>query len=103
MRRSREEWRRLVGRWERSGQTAAAFAADAGVNVKTLQFWRYALVRAPDTGASAEVKGLVELRSVGWSDQRFEVDLPGGRRLRVPPAFDGDALRRLLAVLETTS
>jgi hypothetical protein len=28
------------------------------------------------------------------------VDLPGGRTVHVPAGFDGDALRRLLAVLE---
>jgi hypothetical protein len=103
MRRRREEWRRLVARWERSGHTAAAFAADAGLNVRTLQFWKYALAREATTAGAGSVKGIVELRSVGWSDQRFELELPGGRRLRVPPAFDGDALKRLLAVLEATS
>jgi hypothetical protein len=39
MRRRREEWRRLVAQWGRSALSAAEFAADAGVNVKTLQFW----------------------------------------------------------------
>jgi hypothetical protein len=102
MRRSREEWRRLIARWQRSGQTAAAFAAGAGLNVKTLQFWKYALTRETDA-APASVKGIVELRTVGWSDQRFELELVGGRRLRVPPAFDGEALKRLLAVLEARS
>ena len=35
MRKSREEWRRLVGRWARSGLTAAGFAEKAGVNTRT--------------------------------------------------------------------
>ena len=41
---------------------------------------------------------LVELRG-GVVDDRFELELGGGRRLRIPRGFDADALARLLAVL----
>jgi transposase-like protein len=104
MRRSREEWRRLVARWVRSGQTAGTFAAEVGVNANTLQFWKYALARETRAEAPAAVNAIVELRSaVVPSDQRFDLELSTGRRLRIPPSFDADALKRLLAVLETTS
>jgi hypothetical protein len=104
MRKSREEWRRLVGRWRRSGLTAGAFAAEAGVNRGTLQYWKYALAReAPDAGKQTALSDIVELRSATSSDQRFEIELRGGRRLRVPSSFDGDALKRLLAVLESAA
>jgi hypothetical protein len=44
---------------------------------------------------------LVEVMSApAGADLRFEIELAGGRRLRVPATFDGDALRRLLAILE---
>jgi len=33
-------------------------------------------------------------------DQRFEIELGNGRRVRVGGIFDGDALRALIAVLE---
>ena len=42
---------------------------------------------------------LVELRSSVESDDRFELELGPGRRLRIPGTFDAEALERLLAVL----
>jgi len=33
----------------------------------------------------------------------FELELAGGRRLRVPASFDATTLRRLLEVLEAVS
>ena len=39
-RRSREEWRALVVRWRRSGQTKRSFARSAGVNANTLGWCR---------------------------------------------------------------
>jgi hypothetical protein len=42
---------------------------------------------------------LVEVQGVPISDSRFEIELPGERRLRVPAAFDAEALGRLLKVL----
>jgi len=41
---------------------------------------------------------MVEL-SGGGVDDRFELELGSGRRLRIPPRFDAEALARLLAVL----
>ena len=45
---------------------------------------------------------LIEVASGPTIDGRFEIDLPRGRRLRVPASFDGDALRRLLAIFDET-
>jgi hypothetical protein len=47
---------------------------------------------------------IVEVRAA-WppADDRFEVRLPGGRRVGVPASFDGAALQRLLRVLEGAS
>ena len=42
---------------------------------------------------------LVEVHGVQVADSRFEIELPGERRLRVPAAFDAEALGRLLKVL----
>jgi hypothetical protein len=41
----RDEWRRRIARWKESGLTAKEFAADAGINAGTLQFWQYKLKR----------------------------------------------------------
>jgi hypothetical protein len=46
---------------------------------------------------------LVEVQGLAVGSGRFEVELPGGRRLLVPAAFDAETLRRLLAILAETS
>jgi transposase-like protein len=38
-RRSREEWRSLVSRFEASGETREAFCAEMGISVSTLRRW----------------------------------------------------------------
>jgi hypothetical protein len=44
---------------------------------------------------------LVEMRAP--DNHRVELELQGGRRLRIPATFDSAALRRLLEVLEGVS
>ena len=106
MRRRREEWRKLMAEWERSGGTAREFAERAGVNRSTLQHWKWVLER--DGGGEQRGAGLariVEVRPavMAATDGRFEVRVVGGRSVRVPASFDGQALQRLLRVLEGTS
>ena len=67
--------------------TAAEFAARRGVNRATLQHWKWVLGRdgheRPQTTALAKI---VELRPAAQTadDDRFEVQVAGGRRVRVP-------------------
>ena len=105
----REEWRRRIERWKGSGLTAKEFAAELGINAGTLQVWRYKLKgdrptrpQAPKVSSNAILSSLVEVRApVGSSvDQRFEIELANGRRVRVGSGFDAGALRALLAVVE---
>jgi len=42
---------------------------------------------------------MIELRASPVVDDRFEIQV-GDRRVRVPPTFDSEALRQLLAALE---
>lgn len=112
MRASRAEWRRRVRRWAKSGQTAAEFATSAGINANTLKYWKCILGRQK-AGAVEHVPGkreqvgtrnlpwpLVEVRSAHVADGRIELELPRGRRLRVPAQFDLEDLQRLLSVLD---
>jgi transposase len=104
MRRNRAEWSKQIALWRKSGLTAREYAAKAGLNPGTLQFWKYTLgkeSRLP-SGKGPEFP-LIEVRSSATGDDRFEVDLAGGHRVRVPGTFDGDALRRLIAVLEVSA
>lgn len=109
---SRREWSRRVSEWRRSGKTAKEYAAETDVNANTLLWWSGVLRGERGREAAGRVKHeqsrraaerfeqlpIVEVSS-GLVDDRFELDLGGGRRLRIPPGFDAEALGRLLAVL----
>jgi hypothetical protein len=112
MRQTRREWARRVAAWRRSGQTSKEFADLAGVKASTLLWWSTKLrtervvakavgrTRRPDgVLQSGEPLPIVELCG-GGIDDRFELELGGGRRLRIPPGFDAAALGRLLRVLQ---
>jgi transposase-like protein len=98
MRRKREEWPKLVARWEASGESAAVFARHVGANAMTLYRWRRELRNAELGPALSKI---VEVRPARMAtDDRFEVRLGDGRSVEVPPSFDAGALERLLRVLE---
>lgn len=83
---------------EESGEAVATFAGRHGVDAQRFYGWRRrlgpAIAEAPP--AFVEVVG----RPVAGGGQRgFDVVLPTGVIVRVPPGFDDDALRRLLAVV----
>jgi hypothetical protein len=123
---AREEWSKRVERWRDSGLTCAEFAAEIGVNARTLTYWKWILGkeargekrtwasrkrgqprarRARASGAvpsaAPAVSGFVEVQAAP-RDARFELELGAGRRLRVPASFDAAELRRLHAVLEAS-
>ena len=95
-------WRSLIAAQERSGLGVAEFAARRGLSAATLYWWRSRIGRA-----ERAVPRLVPIEIVGRESGvacapglHFEVELRGGRRLRVPPRFDADELARLVAALE---
>jgi hypothetical protein len=103
-RHKRAEWPSLVARWEASGQGAAEFASELGVDVGTLARWRRTV--APDTvkPRKPSLAKIVEIRAPRRPvDDQFEVRLGGGRSVGVPSSFDPKALERLLQVLETAT
>jgi hypothetical protein len=80
-----EAWRKILGRFEKSGLAAAAFCARERVSLKSLRRWQLRLGGESDralvataaqlTGKSADFIDLGDLRS---SDSRFEVRLELG-------------------------
>jgi hypothetical protein len=120
---AREEWAKRVERWRDSGLKCAEFAAEVGINPRTLTYWKWVLGKeargekrawpskkgckraqptvATGASTSAVVSGFVEVQAVP-RDGRFELDLGAGRCLRVPASFDAAELRRLLEVLEVS-
>jgi hypothetical protein len=118
---TREEWAKRVERWRDSGLTCAEFSAELGINPRTLTYWKWVLgkeargekrawprrkgqssraMRAPPTIAPAESRGLIEIQVAPSSDVRIELELGGGRRLRIPAGFDPQGLKKLLDMLE---
>jgi len=113
---SREEWAKRVERWRDSGLTTAQFAAELGINPHSLTYWAWTLKREAGcqkrtwpnkTGkqvvarkGAAPSAPFVEVKSHTPRAQ-FELEIRGGRRLRIPDGFDAQQLRSLLEVLET--
>jgi len=112
----REAWVKRIEQLKASGLTAKEFAAQAGVNLNTLQSWKWRLtadarrslasgippgtpadfveVLHPDIAARARVATQEGVES-------FELLFGNGLRLRVPARFDAASLQRLLATLES--
>ncbi len=110
MRTRREEWRKRVARWKDSGLTAQEYASEAGLNPRTLAWWKSALEReareasARPSRASAQTPlKLIELAPPVAAACTIELELGSGRRLRFTEAVAPEAIARLLAVLEARS
>src|SRR5262245_3893197 len=99
VRRGRKFWAGLVEEFERGGgsEQHQAFADRHEVPCDTFRRWLY-LLRAEKAGRrwrSSRGKrrrptppvalSLVEVASAPADDARVEIELPGGKRLRVPP------------------
>lgn len=100
---TREEWAKRVEAWRGSGRTAKEFAAEIGARAPTLKWWAWRLGAEGKAEPRAR-RGFVEVVAP-WSGTRaaseaFELELPSGDRLTIPSSFDGEALRRLLGIVE---
>jgi transposase len=118
----RHTWAKRVERWKDSGLSAKAFAAELGINARSLTWWRWQLskVEGPETptteprrrqrrsrGSTLAITKptalspmtFVEMTAPTISDA-LEVILPSTMRVCVRPGFDDATLGRLLDVLE---
>jgi len=112
---SREEKERLVVASVEPGVTASEVARSAGIHVSQLFRWRKELCDRVDVGATqlvpveivpAAQPPVVETPASSASPNRrrrksgiIEIELGGGRRVRVDRDVDGEALRRVLDAL----
>ncbi len=122
----RATWAKRVQRWGDSGLKAPEYAAEIGVNPRTLAYWKWRLgakpavagpkpVAAKSTSAESPTSrkrvhrsrstpplSFVELTRAAAPvvSEPFELVFARGVRIRVPTAFDADALVRLLDVME---
>ncbi len=115
IRRGRDFWAKVVAEFEGGGavERHKAFADRHGVRCDSFQRWLY---RLRHEGLSAGHKPrrvdkrartaralpwpLVEVQSGRVTDGGFEIESPGGWRVRVPPSFEAEGLRRLLAIFD---
>ena len=105
---SREVWEQRVQRLRDSELKTGEFAAELGINPRTLTYWKWRLgreARSAAAGGSAKQKAtFVEVKpeeprsSVGT--ERIEIVLDEGRTVvRVPERFDLETLRRVVVAL----
>jgi hypothetical protein len=108
-------WRRMVRRWQRSGQTGRDFCAAHALAEPSFYAWRREIARRdqkppppigcpspPVPAASAKLPVFQQLTLADTTPPVavIEVVLAHGRVLRIGPGFDADLLRQLLRVLE---
>ena len=95
-----EDARAVLGALERSGKPVRVFAEEHGLDPQRLHAWR----RRVAGGDGTTFRELIVRRSappvISVADDRFELVLPSGLSVRVPPSFDAVALERLLSVLQ---
>lgn len=126
MRTTKDEWAKRVERWQGSGLSSGEFAAETGINPRTLIYWKWRLNKESRDAGGADVAPpassprprrarrwggrvlaetaplpLLEVKAA-VSDARFELELGNGRRVRVPSEFEPAALQRLLSILEAS-
>jgi len=106
-------WRRLIERWQASGQPKSTFCEREGVSDASLHWWLRQIARrdgrqrpksAPVSSPAKKPAraSFVPLRVVATAPpepQPLEL-VVAGRIIRVPPRFDPDLLGRLIAALE---
>jgi hypothetical protein len=104
-RRSRAEIEQLVAEYEASGLGRTVFCQRKGLSLATLA--RYRKRQEQTAGEASEGKRWLAVEVTGSAavagDERasgLAVVLPGGWRIEIGRGFDGDTLKRLLAVVE---
>jgi len=102
---SREEMGRVVGRWRRSGSSAAAFCRRQGIQAQRLSYWRRVVGDAGPAGPRRRRRARAVLTPVHVVDLAsstsagIEVVLANGDRLVLREGVRGEWLREVLLVL----
>jgi transposase len=118
----RETWAKRVERWKASGLSVKEFAAEVGINARSLSWWRWHLAKgetapvpirrrrrrsaAPDAAMAkaATISPMTFVEMIApVSTDGLEIILPTTVRVCVRPGFDDATLGRLLDVLERRS
>ena len=109
----REMWAKRVERWQSSNLTAKEFAAEIGVNDRTLAHWKWILGkegagRSParrrrDRGAVVKFTELAVEPTALMAGSPIEIVVEQDLVIRVGRQFDEDTLRRVLGVVRVSA
>jgi hypothetical protein len=90
-------WRDMLLLWQASGQTIRAFCHAQPLSEPSFHAWRRIIAQR-----ERQPPAFVPVRVTPTPTASIPIELVfgGGRVVRVPPGFDADTLRNLLAVLE---
>lgn len=95
-----EYWRRVLEEHRSSGESIAAFCRARKLSQASFYGWRHKIASSPtDDGSSSSSRPLfvsVPLPDSVPPSGQFEVQLPNGIRVSVPPQFDMAVLASLL-------
>lgn len=95
-----DEGRVALAAWRASGLPLGTFARERGVCAQRLRAWRERLGDVPALLPVRVVERGVPVSVIGAAGSVMEVVLATGRRVRLMPDFDDDAVARLVRVLE---
>jgi hypothetical protein len=95
-------WQRKVAQFESSGLSRMAFCRRRRVNYHTMSYWvkRLANLNGAASGGAGPAFVEVSLPAVA-APATYEVLLDNGRSIRLGPAFDEEAVGRLVRTLES--
>jgi len=97
-------WREVIRDQAASGLSISAFCREQEVSPASFFSWRRRLAaEGREEGAGKFVSIELAPPESQARQPTFEVALPNGLRVHVPPQFDADALRELLDVLGVQS
>jgi transposase len=99
VRRSRAEWAVLVGRWRRSGLTAAEFAERYDFSVHSLRWWSWKLASEGEETAEFVPVEVAEPVSEAPTDRAGAWVEAGGRRIFFAADADPEWVARVLGAL----
>ena len=109
----REIWAKRVERWQSSELTAKEFAAEIGVNDRTLAHWKWILgkdvaARSParrrrDRGGVVKFTELALEPTAPVPASPIEIVVDQSLVIRVDRQFDEDTLRRVLGVVRVSA
>ena len=91
---------RVVEAWRRGGQSGAAFARQHELSVARLLRWRDRLKRSA-APVFHPVRVVKRVRAIAApAPEPLELELRGGRRIRVAAGFDPELLEQLVRTVE---